>query len=157
MTLLQIGNKINEAIKDRMKVQGHHLRGGIENSLRLEETGNEITCYAAHYAEFVNNGVPAAKIPYSPGSGKKKSDYISGLQEYAKARKMADTDEEALSIAFAIAKKHKKNGMPTGGSWGWSRNGKRTGFISDVLKEMQPTIKADITQGFRVTIKDKLR
>jgi hypothetical protein len=61
------------------------------------------------YMAINNQGVPANKIPYYPGSGRKTSKYIDGLIEYAKKR-MGKSDKEAKSVAFAIASKHKKGG-----------------------------------------------
>jgi hypothetical protein len=46
---------------------------------------------------------------------------------------MGKSDKEAKGIAFAIASKHKKEGMPTKGSVRFSKTGKRTGFIEQAL------------------------
>jgi hypothetical protein len=46
---------------------------------------------------------------------------------------MGKSEKEAKSIAFAIASKHKKEGMPTKTSARFSKTGKRTGFIEQAL------------------------
>ena len=51
---------------------------------------------------------------------------------YAK-QKFGASDKESKSIAFAIASKHKKEGMPTKASAKYSSTGKRTGFIETAL------------------------
>jgi hypothetical protein len=45
------------------------------------------------------------------------------------------SDKEAKSIAFAIASKHKKEGMPTIKSQKHSKTGRRTGFIEIALEK----------------------
>jgi exonuclease V gamma subunit len=79
-----------------------------------------------------NSGVTAARIPYTPNSGRPPSKYISGLIDYVQ-RRMGKSEKEAKSIAFAIASKHKKEGMPTKTSARFSKTGKRTGFIEQAL------------------------
>jgi hypothetical protein len=86
------------------------------------------------YMAINNQGVPANKIPYYPGSGRKTSKYIDGLIEYAKKR-MGKSDKEAKSVAFAIASKHKREGMPTKASARFSSTGRRTGFIEIALEK----------------------
>ena len=68
------------------------------------------------YMTINNSGVKAERIPYYPGSGNKTSKYIDGLMRYAKQR-FGASDKESKSIAFAIASKHKKEGMPTKARW----------------------------------------
>ena len=53
-------------------------------------------------------------------------------RRYAKLR-FGASDKESKSIAFAIASKHKKEGMPTIKSQKHSKTGKRTGFIETAL------------------------
>jgi hypothetical protein len=102
-----------------------------------------------------NTGVTAARIPYTPGSGRKTSKYIDGLINYVKLR-MGKSDKEAKGIAFAIASRHKKEGMPTKASAKFSSTGKRTGFIDEALtgKEQQfaEMIELAVAEAFNVTI-----
>ena len=81
----------------------------------------------------LNTGVSPPRIPYGTYTGAATSQYIEGLKTYAKLRFRA-SDEDALGIAFAIAKKHKKEGMPTSGSYDFSTTGKRTRYIEETIK-----------------------
>jgi hypothetical protein len=47
---------------------------------------------------------------------------------------------EALSAAFATAKKHKREGMPSRGSYAFSSNGRRTGFVKNTLEQYLPLL-----------------
>jgi exonuclease V gamma subunit len=102
-----------------------------------------------------NSGVTAARIPYTPNSGRPPSKYISGLIDYVK-RRMRKSDKEAKGIAFAIASKHKKEGMPTKASARYSSTGKRTGFIEQALDKSSPKfielIENAITFSMEATI-----
>lgn len=118
------------------RAQGHELTGSavkqMETMIRFEINTLVIEGIVPDYMAINNQGVPANKIPYYPGSGRKTSKYIDGLIEYAKKR-MGKSDKEAKGIAFAIASKHKREGMPTKGSVRFSTTGKRTGFIEQAL------------------------
>ena len=118
------------------RAQGHELSGSavkqMETMIRFEINTLVIEGLVPDYMAINNQGVPANKIPYYPNSGNKTSKYISGLIDYVK-RRMGKSDKEAKGIAFAIASKHKREGMPTKGSVRFSKTGKRTGFIEQAL------------------------
>jgi hypothetical protein len=120
------------------RAQGHELTGSavkqMETFVKFEINTLIIEGLVPDYMAINNQGVPANKIPYYPGSGNKTSKYISGLIEYAKKR-MGKSDKEAKSVAFAIASKHKREGMPTIKSQKHSKTGKRTGFIEIALEK----------------------
>lgn len=125
-----------EVIAMEWRAQGHELTGSavkqMETFVKFEINTLVIEGLVPDYMAINNQGVPANKIPYYPGSGRKTSKYIDGLIEYAKKR-MGKSDKEAKSVAFAIASKHKQEGMPTKGSVRFSTTGKRTGFIEQAL------------------------
>jgi len=152
MNLLPIGERINEAIKDKMKTQGHNLRDGIENSLKLTQSGNTLTCTAVNYARFVDNGVKANEINYPYARAR-----IQGLTNYALARGMASDEKGARSIAFAIATKHNSKGMPTAGSYKYTKDGKRTGFVTDTLEEMRGEVRKLLLDATRFEIINKIK
>lgn len=118
------------------RAQGNELSGSavkqMETMIRFEINTLVIEGLVPDYMAINNQGVPANKIPYYPNSGNKTSKYISGLIDYVK-RRMGKSDKEAKGIAFAIASKHKREGMPTKGSVRFSKTGKRTGFIEQAL------------------------
>lgn len=152
MDFLQVIDKIKDdlvsnSIKN-IRLQGHTLTGKLENSIEaqvVQQVDIVITLFAESYGIPLNNGVKPSRIPYSQGSGRKTSEYIKGLQMFAKKR-MRVSDKEALSIAFAIAKKHKKEGMPTRGSFKYSRNGKRTAFFEDAVQETLSGVDAYLSE-----------
>jgi len=128
-----------EVIAMEWRAQGHELTGSavkqMETMVKFEINTLVIEGLVPDYMAINNEGVPSNKIPYYPGSGRKTSKYIDGLIEYAKKR-MGKSDKEAKSVAFAIASKHKKEGMPTKNSvTKHSKTGRRTGFIEIALEK----------------------
>jgi len=123
-------------VANEWRAQGHELSGSavklMETFVRMEINTLIIEGLVPNYMAINNSGVTAARIPYTPNSGRPPSKYISGLIDYVK-RRMGKSDKEAKGIAFAIASKHKKEGMPTKGSVRFSTTGKRTGFIEQAL------------------------
>jgi len=130
-----------EVIAMEWRAQGHELSGSavkqMETVVKFEINTLVIEGLVPDYMAINNEGVPSNKIPYYPGSGRKTSKYIDGLIDYVK-RRMGKSDKEAKSIAFAIASKHKKEGMPTKASARYSSTGKRTGFIEQALDKSSP-------------------
>jgi len=151
----QIANLALQAVAIQWKAQGHNLTGNAIQQLetRIVEAGNStiIEGYVIDYMANINAGVTAANIPYSPGSGARSSKYIAGLIDYVK-RRMGKSDREARSIAFAIASKHKKEGMPTKASARFSSTGKRTGFIEAALDGVEPELARLIERGVEESI-----
>lgn len=141
--LQQIGRLALDAVAIAWKAQGHNLTGKAIQELEtrvIDVRGvTIIQGYIVDYMANINEGVPASRIPYSPGSGARTSKYISGLIDYVK-RRMGKSDREAKSIAFAIASKHKREGMPTRNSARFSSTGKRTGFIEAALEGIEPKL-----------------
>jgi hypothetical protein len=124
-------------VANEWRLQGHELTGAavkqMETMVRFEINTLIIEGFVPDYMAINNQGVPANRIPYYPGSGRKESEYIKGLMKYVQQR-MGKSEKESKSIAFAIASKHKKEGMPTKNSViKYSKTGKRTGFIEQAL------------------------
>jgi len=151
----QIANLAIQAVAIQWKAQGHNLTGNAIQQLetRVIEAGNStiIEGYVVDYMANINAGVTAANIPYSPGSGARSSKYIAGLIDYVKKR-MGKSDREAKSIAFAIASRHKREGMPTKASARFSSTGKRTGFIEVALEGVEPELAQLIERGVEESI-----
>jgi len=129
--------EFRNALADEWEKQGHQMNGSRMESIEFEVFDAKgamiIDVFGSKYHKYINEGVPANRIPFQPGSGKKTSLYIDALQNYAKKR-MGAGEKESKSIAFAIAHKQKKEGMPTKGSFDFSTTGKRTGFIEATLE-----------------------
>ena len=154
-TVQQIANLALQAVAIQWKAQGHNLTGNAIQQLetRIVESGNStlIQGYVTDYMANINAGVTAANIPYSPGSGARSSKYIAGLIDYVK-RRMGKSDREARSIAFAIASRHKREGMPSKASARFSSTGKRTGFIEAALDGVEPELAQLIERGVEESI-----
>jgi hypothetical protein len=144
----QVGEVVKKAVKQAFIIQGRSLTGALVNSIdySVNATVNSafIEFTLLDYGMILNYGVPANRIPYSPGSGAKSSKYIDGLKLYAKLRFNAN-DKEAERIAFAIARKHKKFGMPLDGNIGAVQNG-----LDDSKQEVEELINEALTQVINV-------
>jgi hypothetical protein len=136
----QIGEVVKKAVKQAFIMQGRSLTGALVNSIDYSVNATVTSAYIEFtlldYGMILNAGVPANRIPYSPGSGAKSSKYIDGLKAYAKLRFNAN-DKEAERIAFAIARKHKKFGMPLDGKIGAVQNGikESTAEVEELISE----------------------
>lgn len=138
-----IAQRIIDLIGEEWVKQGHELTGDFRKKMTYEIDKDIIRIYDntdRGYGKILEHGVPAERIPFSPGSGARTSKYIQGLVRYAKARLGAD-DKTALSIAFAIAYKHKEGGMPTEASKRFSQTGHRVGFVEDSVPQIELLVK----------------
>jgi hypothetical protein len=144
----QVGEVVKKAVKQAFIMQGRSLTGALVNSIdysvNATVTSSFIEFTLLDYGMILNYGVPANRIPYSPGSGAKSSKYIDGLKLYAKLRFNAN-DKEAERIAFAIARKHKKFGMPLDKKIGAVQNG-----IDDSKDEVEALISEALTEVINV-------
>jgi hypothetical protein len=95
----------------------------------------------------LNRGIPANKVPYQRGSGKKTSKVVQGLADFAILRRMTTDPAVAIRIAFAILNKWKKEGAPTIASRRYSQTGNRTGAIEETIKEIEPLIVEILNQS----------
>lgn len=143
------------AVTLQWKMQGHSLTGKFARSLEAKTKklvdGVRIEFFMEQYGLIINQGVSASRIPYRRGSGNTKSKYIQGLTEYAVARFRVSRDV-AERIAFAIASKHKQEGMPTRASRRFSKTNKRTEFIDDALKDADDEINRLIVDSLEATV-----
>ena len=132
-------------LREQILLQGHRLTGSLiksarANSVVVNEDTAVIRILLNDYGVPLNTGVPAPRIPYGSYTGARVSKYIQGLKRFAKLR-FRVTDKQALGIAFAIANKHKKEGMPTANSFRFSKNGMRTRYIEQTIKNITKDIE----------------
>lgn len=136
---------INARIITEFRAQGHHLTGAWEQSVTTVVADSGATAYANEYGGIVNTGVPADRIPYNGRTGHGgQSKYITGLFNYFKLRGLPE--KEAIRAAFATAKKHSKEGMPTAASVQYSKTGSRVRFLQTAIKNV-PEADAIILAG----------
>jgi hypothetical protein len=156
--LKRIGEELIEMLAEEFRLQGHSMDGTFEKEMEYQVTGNSVKIYGMHYAKYIDKGVQPQNIPYSPGtrSGAKKSKYIQGLADYV-LKRMGVGGAQGLSIAFAIAKTQKREGMPTDNSHKYSQTGQRTGFIDAALikndRQLTDMIDSALTDHVKKIIK----
>jgi len=146
----QFATNIGELAKDSLiktiEEQGHRYTGKLQDSIRYETESKgflgRILFYAEYYSDFVDGGVPANRIPYNPSkrTGKKTSKYIDALIDFA-INKLKVGSDNAKNVAFMIARKHAKEGMPTNNSSKFSRTGERLDYIHISLSRIRQQIR----------------
>ena len=124
--------------KEELKSQGHRVTGRLEKSLEAVITfGADVIrgqILVEEYGIYLDKGVKPPRIPYQRGSGAGRSQYIQSLLEWAKKVKPSLSDKARKSFVFAVANKQKKEGNPTRGSYVYSSNGRRKGWIKHGLE-----------------------
>ena len=139
---------LQEKLRKELADQGHKHTGKLINSItfEVEEKRGGVTglIWMETYGEYVETGVPASKIPFTLGSGRKTSKYIKALIDYFTKKGLPT--REAKGAAFGTAIKHKREGMPTRASKRFSKTGKRTGFITETIKNNETYIETTIQQ-----------
>jgi len=133
-----------EIIKE-LEGQGHKASGALIRSLEIKivqtTKGLEGQVWLNDYSRYLNTGVPAARIPFSgrrSGGGNRKSKFITALIRWAGFVKRGLSFKGRKSFAFAVAHKLKKEGMPTRGSFAFSKNGRRKGWEEQVADIVTP-------------------
>jgi hypothetical protein len=152
-SIYQIAQKIGElnvnSIRNQIALQGHNLTGklsaSVEYQVREIPDGVIIQWLLLEYGLPLNSGVFPQNIPFGKPTGAKVSKYIQGLKQFAKQRFKVN-DKQALSIAFAIAHKQIKEGMPTFNSFRFSKTRERTKFVQDAIKDTSKEVEKYLSQ-----------
>lgn len=135
-----IGDMVVDALAFEFSQQGHNNTGaGIESIVYVvQKFGNayQLDLSFEKYLIYQDKGISADKIAFTIGSGRKQSKYIRALTKWVMQRGMADNRKKAKSVAFAIARKHKIEGMPTRSSYLFSRN-----YLDTVTEETYVSIE----------------
>jgi hypothetical protein len=146
-----LGDYLRIKLGQELRDQGHNLTGDLITSLeyRVRTTvgGIIVEFLSNNYGAYLNTGIPAYRIPYTPGGRRRggTSMYIQGLIRYVE-RRIGLRGREAVGVAFAIARAHKREGMPTQASHRFSKNGRRTGWIDAVLKGEEKEIDRQVRE-----------
>ena len=133
-TYRKIGELVNQKCVDQFALQGHKMTGAFEESLELLTDDKGVSCIGNTYGIYVNVGVKPSEIKHPFARAR-----IEGLTSFVEYR-MGLSGKEAVGVAFAIARTHKEEGMPTRGSYQYSDNGKRTDFVDDAIEQAEPEI-----------------
>lgn len=141
---LELQKKLN--IQGYGTAQTSALIRSIESEIRTVATVVVGQMYMNDYYQFVEDGVPAESIPYTPGGRRGgTSKYIQGLIRFF-TTKLRLGFKEAKRASFATANKHKKEGIPLRTSLKYSRDGTRLGFIKDTLDKNLAAVEELITR-----------
>lgn len=133
---------LKKTIIDELSAQGHNASGKLLKSIEtvVEEKGEALVgkILMNDYSIFLDKGVTADRVPYTRGSGAKRSKYIDALIEWSRYIKPSLAEKERKSFAFAVAHTAKQEGHPTRGSYAFSDNGRRKAFYEhSVEKNME--------------------
>ena len=133
-----VANFFQDELRKEIESQGHKdtgkLMDSIEYEILMDSDAVYITFTYLFYGEILNDGVKPKNIPFGNSTGATTSKYIEALKNWATRKGM----KKPLSAAFAIAKAHKKQGMPTRGSYAFSLNGRRKKWRSFTLESYLP-------------------
>ena len=144
-TLQELGDQFVQELKREFEEQGHGATGTALASFRAEVTNEadlyRISIWGVDYAKYVNDGRKAGSLPP-----------VSAIEEWVKIRGIAQ-GTEARGVAWAIAKAIEKEGSPTQGSYNFTNNGRRKGFIDQIAKEQLDAL----LQMFRRALIDEQR
>jgi hypothetical protein len=118
--LNNLAELLKEEMRQQLKIANHIMTGDLVESIesRILSTieGRKIEIWLNSYGIALDQGVPADRIPFTEPSGRGgRSKYIEGLQRFAQLKLGVTDNRKSLGIAFAIARKHKKVGMPVKG------------------------------------------
>lgn len=159
--LKDLEERIREELMKEWEAQGHVMTGsgisGITYKEAIQPYQFTVEAFSKNYVGILNDGVPAGNIPFSGttrgrgGNGTGKSLYIEGLTKYAMKR-MGAGEKEARSIAFAIAYTHKREGMPSIGSYAFTKTGERTSFVDRVVEKTSGDLEVTVAYIFEKVI-----
>jgi hypothetical protein len=135
--LQRLANVLIKEMQMQLRIANHIMTGTLSDSIesRILDTieGRKIEIWIEQYGIALDQGVPPDRIPFTEPSGRGgRSKYIEGLQRFAQLKLGVTDNRESLSIAFAIARKHKKVGMPVKGP---------TKFIDKTLEATEDEIQ----------------
>lgn len=139
LSLIKKQRKASGKLINSMKMTVTKVVGGLQMDIKM-----------LNYWRVVNDGVAADRVPYNRGSGAKNSKYIRGLINWLKVKGIGSNIQHIKSIAFAIATKHKREGIPL------DKN--KLGFVDDVLKtNVMNELADDVVKAQAQEIRAELR
>ncbi len=146
----KVGKLIIASLQKELIEQGHKATGNLVNSFeqRVIEVPNSIVIEILmdEYGIYVNEG--------RKSGGKKVP--INVLVEWIERKAIVNGDKEVKSLAFAIQQTIHKEGSPTSGSFKFSKNGRRKGFIDFVidneLDEVYNELEQQVFEGYDESI-----
>ena len=118
--LQNLADILVQEMRAQIRAANHVMTGALLDSVEAQIsqtiTGATISVFLERYGIALDQGVPPERIPYTPPTGRGGTSlYIQGLQRFARLKLGISDNRESLRVAFAIAAKHKKVGMPVAG------------------------------------------
>ena len=136
----KVGKLIIASLQKELIEQGHEATGNLVNSFeqRVIEVPNSIVIEILmdEYGIYVNDGrkTGGKKVP------------INVLVDWIERKAIVNGDKEVKSLAFAIQQTIHKEGIPTKGSFKFSNNGRRKGFIDFVINNELDEVYNELEQ-----------
>lgn len=143
-TLNEVGKLLKNALAKELEGQGHRASssGSIIDGFKHKATDSSVTITTdKEYANILETGI-------SKGSKADKE----RIKEWVRKKGFATNETEVNQIAYLVARKMKLEGVPTKNAMTKSRNGRRIGFIDQVLKENEDKITKMIMDAFAFDI-----
>lgn len=157
-----LGQMLEEASR-----QGHTLSGRLKKESRVVTYGTPgvddllgVQVLMPPYATQLNNGVKRGKVPFASSRTRNRnrggtSAYIQALQDFFAKRYPSATTARAKELAFKTARVAKKVGHPTPGSYKYSTNNARTGFIENTIAKTSLNV-LETKMGVRKFVTDSV-
>ena len=142
--LLTIQVVLREKLNESLRANRHPNTGQLQKSFAFEIVNDDTLQFICEeYGVVLNDGVKPSRIPFGGNTGKAKtSAYIQGLKSWAQS-KLGVSAKESTSVAFAIARVHKKKGMPKRRDWIGNALQSAREDIEELIKGKFPQIYID--------------
>lgn len=150
----RVGEILTRQLKEELEIQGHVATGKLKRSIRfeLQRNGKQMVIKALPRWQAVNDGQPAG----TKVSGLKIKRWLTSKGiDYKKDR----------SIIYRVMTSIRKEGTPTRivnlpdkkSAFGYTKNGRRTGFVDQVFKRNKIRIGREMKTGVRLEFEDAIR
>ena len=146
---------LSKALAKEWEAQGHKMNGAITDDIDyvVKQEADKLTISGMmyFYGNIIAAGVPSSRIPFSGKAGRGGTSlYIKALQDYVQHRMNISDEKKSLSIAFAIAQTQKYSGdmtgMPTRGSYAFTKTGSRLRWIEEAFTHNETEITDTIQE-----------
>lgn len=142
---------LNQIIRKESTDQGHNLTGALEDSLSHKVTreggADVMQGLAVHYAQYVNDGVPAESASWKQ---------FPFLVEYFKKRGVTD-DRQAKAAAAATIRVWMREGMSTQASKRFSKTGSRQNMIENAIAGNDGRIDDFMSDSFDFGVEEQFQ
>lgn len=147
-TIPKLSGALEQGLAKELRDQGHYLTGALERSITSRNTATGtaevLETSALDYIDDLDQGKRPEHIDESD---------IEGLTRYAQLR-FGYSGKQAIKAAIAIARKHRKEGMPTKNSYQYSITGERKFVIEETYDRIEPQFDQLLESGVSKEIDD---